>query len=311
MVYSVSTTNLIIDKNSIEKNFALLKKAGFGAVDLSFDAIFTRTGGKLKKNTFEKSKVYELDDKSFNEYIDCIKTSAEKNGIKIGQCHAPFPSYIFNAQQETNEYIISIIKRTIAAAGYLGCPYIVIHPICFPYGSVDTQEKIFNFNVEYYTQFIDELKKHNVVCCLENMWIEYKNKIMDSTCNDFQEVNRYIEVLNEKAGGEYFGFCLDTGHAVLTSANLRFAIRTLGKNLKALHLHEVDGTKDNHTMPFTLGAVDWDLIMSELKANNYSGTLNFEAFNSWLMFPEELWESAIKMLGDIAKYFTDKYFHDC
>jgi sugar phosphate isomerase/epimerase len=61
-------------------------------------------------------------------------------------------------------------------------------------------------------------------------------------------------------------------------------------------------------MPFTLGAVDWDLIMDELSANNYSGTLNFEAANSWLMFPEALWGDAVKMLGAICKYFVDKYF---
>ncbi len=308
MIYSVSTANLIIDKISAEENFPLLKEAGFGAIDLNFDTIFGKTGGNLWKNPIAKSEFYELDDKAFYEYLDGIKSAMEKNGIKIGQCHAPFPSYIFGAEQQVNDYIVRIIKRTIEAAGYLNCPYIVIHPANFPYGAENTKEEVFDFNVDFYAQFINELKKYNVVCCLENMWVQYKNKIMESTCNDYEEVNKYIEVLNGKAGGEYFAFCLDTGHAVLTSANIRFAIRTLGKNLKVVHLHEVDGIKDNHTMPFTLGAVDWDLIMSELKANGYSGTLNFEAFNSWLMFPEELWPSAIKMLGAIEKYFTDKYF---
>lgn len=308
MIYSVSTANLIIDKNTAEKNFPLLKEAGFGAIDLNFDTVFGKTGGNVWKRPVVESSFYALDDKAFYEYLDGIKSAAEKNGIKIGQCHAPFPSYVFGADDEVNDYIVKIIKRTIEAAGYLNCPYIVIHPANFPYGFNETEKEVFDFNVNYYAQYIDELKKHNVVCCLENMWVQYKNKIMGSTCNDYKEVNEYIDVLNQKAGGEYFAFCLDTGHAVLTSANIRFAIRTLGKNLKVLHMHEVDGNKDNHTMPFTLGAVDWDLIMSELKANGYSGTLNFEAANSWLMFPEDLWPDAIKMLGAIGKYFVNKYF---
>ena len=308
MIYSVSTANLIIDPKTSEANFPLLKQAGFGAIDLNFDTIFGKTGGTVWKKPMTKGSFYELDDKAFYEYLDGIKNAAEKNGIKIGQCHAPFPSYIFGGEKETNDNIVWIIKRTIQAAGYLNCPYIVVHPANFPYGDKATKEEIFEFNVDFYAQFIEELKKYNVVCCLENMWVSYKNKIMESTCNDYEEVNRYIEVLNDKAGGEWYAFCLDTGHAVLNSANIRFAIRTLGKNLKVLHLHEVDGVKDNHTMPFTLGAVDWDLIMDELSANNYSGTLNFEAANSWLMFPEALWGDAVKMLGAICKYFVDKYF---
>lgn len=308
MVYSVSTANLIVDKESAEQNFPVLKEAGFGAIDLNFDTIFGKTGGNLWKKPFVKSSFYELPDKEFYEYLDGIKAAAEKNGIKFGQCHAPFPSYKFDAEEGVNEYIVKVIKRTIAAAGYLNCPYIIIHPINYAFGSTAEKEEIFEVNVNFYAQFIDELKKYNVVCCLENMWVQYKKKIYESTCNDYDEVNRYIDVLNEKAGADCFAFCLDTGHAVITGANIRFAVKTLGKNLKALHLHEVDGICDNHTMPYTLGAVDWNDIMCALRDYGYSGTLNFEAANSWLMFPKELWSHAVKMLGAIEKYFCDKYF---
>lgn len=308
MIYSLSTTNLVTDKETAEKNFPVIKDAGFGAVDLSFDTIFVKTGGNVRKNPYIKSSFYDLPDQEFFAFLDGIKKAAEKNGVKIEQCHAPFPSYCFNVDNGVNEYIISVIKKTIAAAGYLGCPYIVIHPINFPYGDTAEKDEVFNTNVKFYAQFIDELKKYNVVACLENMWVSYNKKIFESTCNDYKEVNRYIEVLNEMAGAECFAFCLDTGHCVLTSTNIRFAIKTLGKNLKILHLHEVDGVSDNHTMPYTLGAVDWDYIMSGLRDYGYDGTLNFEAANSWLKFPQELWPHAIKMLGSIGQYFSDKYF---
>lgn len=308
MNYSVSTANLIIDKESAEQNFPLLKEAGFGAVDLNFDVIFNITGGNVKKKPYAKSTFYDLEENDFFAYLEGIKSAAEKNGIKIWQCHAPFPSYRFDAEDDVNSYIESVIKKTVAAAGYLNCPYIVIHPVNFAYGTTADREEIFNRNVEFYSRFIDDLKKHNVVACLENMWVRYKKKIFESTCNDYDEVNRYIEVLNQKAGAECFAFCLDTGHAVLTGANIRHAVKTLGKNLKILHLHEVDGIEDSHTMPFTLGAVDWDYIMCALRDYGYSGTLNFEASESWLMFPKELWPQSVKMLGAIGQYFSDKYF---
>ena len=308
MIYSVSTASLVIDKESAEKNFPILKEAGFGAIDLNFDTVFGKTGGNLWKTPFVESGFYSLPDHEFFKVLDDIKAAADKNGIKIGQCHAPFPSYIFGRDGGVNDYIVKIIKRTIVAAGRLSCPYIVIHPANFPYGSTAEKEEVFNFNVNFYAQFIDELKANNVVCCLENMWVKYNKKILESTCNDYEEVNRYIEALNNMAGKDCFAFCLDTGHAVLTSSNIRFAIKTLGKNLKALHLHEVDGVDDNHTMPFTLGAVDWKYIMNALKDYGYEGTLNFEAANSWMMFPNELWPDAIKMLGAIGKYFVNEYF---
>lgn len=308
MIYSVSTTNLILDKETAKQNFPMIKEAGFSAVDLSFDTIFSKTGGNVWRKPFAKSVFFDMPENEFFDYLDGIKKEAEKNGIKIAQCHAPFPSYCFGDDGGVNEYLVNIIKKSISAAGYLGCPYIVIHPVNFPYGGNTEKSEIFDANIKFYSQFIDELKKYNVVACLENMWVIYNKKIFVSDCNDFDEVNRYIEVLNEKAGAECFAFCLDTGHSVLTSTNIRFAIKTLGKNLKVIHLHEVDGINDRHTMPYTQGAVDWDYIMSALRDYGYKGTLNFEAANSWLMFPQELWPQALKMLGAIGKYFCDKYF---
>ena len=311
MIYSMTSSELIMNGEDARKNFPILKEAGFKAIDFSFDTIFNRTGGTAYGRNgmpWCKSELYDLPDEEFFAHFKEIKEASEQNGIAFGQCHAPFPSYVFGGGDELNEYIVYTIKRSIAVAGLLNCPYIIIHPIIAPYGSLYTKSEIFDMNIEFYSQFIDDLKKHGVVACLENMWIQHNSKIYEGTCNDYEEVNRHIDILNQKSGGEYFAFCLDTGHAVITSANIRYAVRTLGKNLKTVHLHEVDGRSDNHTMPFTLGEVDWDMIMTELKANGYEGTLNFEAMNSWRMFPKPLWPQAIKMLGSIGQYFVDTYF---
>lgn len=311
MILSSTTNALCSTPELAAQYFSIFKDAGFDAVDFSFSACFISTGGNFYRKPYTKSELFELDDKEFFEHFDKIKSEADKCGIAFGQCHAPYPSYRVGATDDLNEYIVKVIKRSIAAAGRMGCPYIVIHPITFPLDHPAEEADIFKANVKFYSQLIDDLKKANVVCCLENMWLKHKNKIMASSCNNYSEVNKYIKTLNKKAGGEYFGFCLDTGHAVLTSENIRFAIKTLGKNLKVLHLHEVDGVSDNHTIPYTLGnTVNWDDIMSALKMYGYSGTLNFEASNSWLYFPEELWPDAIRLLGAVGKYFCKKYFEE-
>ncbi|MBE6728757.1 MAG: hypothetical protein E7568_00815 [Ruminococcaceae bacterium] len=84
MVYSLSTSELIIDKDTAEKNFPKLKEAGFGAIDLGFDMIFSKTGGKLgSDSTFTKSEFYELSDEELFKYLDGIKYSAEKTVLKL------------------------------------------------------------------------------------------------------------------------------------------------------------------------------------------------------------------------------------
>ncbi len=305
MICGLSVSELAYNKETAEKNFPLIKEAGFGAIDLGFDMIFNKTGGKLGVDSFTKSEFYELSDEKFFEYLDGIKDAAEQNGLKIEQCHAPFPSCF---EGEVKEYFKKVINRTIVAARYLNCPYIVIHPRNFPFYSNMEKEDVFKANIEFYSEFIDVLKENNVVACLENMWARMKNKIFEATCNDYEEINRYIETLNGMAGAECFGFCLDTGHCILTGTNIRYAVKTLGKNLKVLHLHEVGINEDNHTVPFSLGTVDWNYIMSALKDYDYQGVLNFETVCAWRYYPEELREPVIKFLGSIGKYFCEKYF---
>lgn len=307
MIYSTSTANLITNTETAQMNFPLLKEAGFDAVDLNIDVVFNRTGGAAY-SVPKHSTLFDLPEEEVIEYFKGIKEAAEANGIKIAQTHAPFPSYRVGKEEDFNDYLTEVIRKSIAVNGYLGCPYIVIHPVVPDYGNTFTKEEIYRMNVDFYARFIPELKKHGVTACLESMWVKNKTKIYAAPCNDFEEVNRYIDELNGMAGEELFGFCLDTGHVVITSGNLREAIRTVGKNIKVLHLHDVDGVNDNHTMPY-VGITDWDMIMTELKNIGYEGTLNFEAGNAWLMFPEPLRPDAIKMLGRIGNYFAEKYFN--
>lgn len=306
MTYGLSAGELVTSKETAEENLPIIREAGFSSIDLNFDMIFNKTGGKLASDfTFSKSDFYELSDEKFFEYLDGIKEELSKNKIKVGQCHAPFPSCF---EGEVKEYFKKVINRTIIAAGHLDCPYIVIHPRNFPLLSGMEKEDVFKANIEFYSEFIDVLKENNVVACLENMWTRLKGKIIEAPCNDYDEVNRYIETLNGMAGAECFGFCLDTGHSVLTGTNIRYAVKTLGKNLKVLHLHEVDINEDSHTMPFSLGTVDWDFIMKALKDYGYDGELNFEAMCAWRRYPAELKEDVIKLMGSIGKYFCEKYF---
>ncbi|MEL6150366.1 MAG: sugar phosphate isomerase/epimerase [Chloroflexota bacterium] len=59
---------------------------------------------------------------------------------------------------------------------------------------------------------------------------------------------------------ELMGFCLDIGHANLMDGETE-DMRNYGEPLCALHLHDNDGTDDDHQPPY-FGTVDWTACFS-------------------------------------------------
>lgn len=69
-------------------------------------------------------------------------------------------------------------------------------------------------------------------------------------------------------------FCYDSGHHFGWGRGEPYLER-YGARLAALHLHDNDGTKDQHLLPFD-GAVDWPALMGRLSASGYDGALTLE-----------------------------------
>ena len=303
MLISSQTANLFKTAESAKKYAPIFREAGFSALDYNFDALFPQGSVLGGKN-------FELLDRPREEYIPYFKEIADiirENGLAVGQTHAHFSSLIAMGDKARNEYLLELLKKEIELCALMGSKYIVIHPICKGYNLDYTWDMEKADNMAMYTALIDTLKEHDVICCLENMWGVCNGKIMASACGNMIEAAEYIDSLNEIAGEERFGFCFDAGHAVLCSVDPVRALILLGDRVKALHLHDVDINKDSHTAPFR-GVVDWDGLMRTIYSINYEGTLNFEAMNCWAGLPEALYPSAIKGLGDIGKYFVEKYF---
>jgi sugar phosphate isomerase/epimerase len=72
------------------------------------------------------------------------------------------------------------------------------------------------------------------------------------------------------------GICLDTGHLNLCGGNQAEFIRKAGNRLKALHLADNEGERDQHMMPCGKGKVDFLTVFRELKKLGYDGLCNLE-----------------------------------
>ena len=84
----------------------------------------------------------------------------------------------------------------------------------------------------------------------------------------------HLDAVFEKFSSPYVGFCYDSGHENCFAQGRDFLTK-YGNKLVALHLHDNDGTCDQHLFPFS-GTVNWKHIMDQINKLNYHGPLGFE-----------------------------------
>lgn len=284
-------------KFSIEETLDILSNAGFDAMDFTF------------KN--EKYFGGEASEEECRRYYTEIKKYAEDKGISILQAHSPCPSS--TPDENETKRLFGDIARSIRNASYMGVKYIVVHgKDHIDYNSDGGAEALFEQNMEFYNALKPYCEEYGVCVALENLPQAHKFtpihehlgcfKVMKSVCATPEEFNRYLDTLNS----ECFVACLDIGHAMITSQNPVELIRKLGGRLKALHIHDNNGLRDIHTIPYYGGMADWDAIMKALSETGYNGTFNLEAGNFLQPLPKELYADGVKMMSATARYLVNK-----
>ena len=158
--------------------------------------------------------------------------------------------------------------------------------------------------VHYITKLCDYVKGTDFTFCLENLgsvpythWASNLMKLIDD------------------CGGENLGICLDVGHLHMTNirdgeeqSSTEF-IRTVGKRLKALHIHENNGKSDDHQMPFSAKtAFDWKQLIRALDENGYQGIFNLEIIGEANEVPLALRHEKLKYVRFLCEYMLSDEF---
>ncbi|MDL2317979.1 sugar phosphate isomerase/epimerase [Eubacteriales bacterium OttesenSCG-928-A19] len=215
-------------------------QAGFEAVDVNFSAVI-----------YEGDRHESILDGDFRANLDEVQAAAKRNGLVLALTHLPFYRYDME-DTATLAHNDAMMLRAIEATAYIGVKHAVIHPY-----RDESATTGLDGSITYLTPFREKAAACGVSLCVENM--------RDTSA----------ELLVEIADALESGICWDVGHANLAGLEQRQSIRTLGKRLKVLHLHDNYGTKDDHSLPF-LGTVDWRGIMDGLSDVGYEGVFNYE-----------------------------------
>jgi len=80
-----------------------------------------------------------------------------------------------------------------------------------------------------------------------------------------------------KIDSPHIGFCYDSGHHHCRNPK-EDLLPKYGSRLMALHLHDNDGTDDQHLLPFD-GTIDWTKTMQNICQTSYSGVIALEVMS--------------------------------
>lgn len=224
------------------------------------------------------------------KYFVGLRRAIESEGVSVSQAHAP---YLKSISTEPSEFFDQeFLRRQRAAvrrAAYLGAPYLVYHPyvpygvdhLTAPYDYGRFRAENFARNLEFFGALKPVLQEYGVRGAIENTvafdWVRRGSAA--TVCCTSEETLALIRALGE----ETFCACLDVGHLnLLKGESPAEYIRSLGGNLKVLHLHDNFGAQndwfgelDRHLPPF-YGCVDWEGTVRALRVSGFAGVFSFE-----------------------------------
>ncbi len=88
--------------------------------------------------------------------------------------------------------------------------------------------------------------------------------------------SRHLDCALAHVDSEKVGFCYDIGHSRAVYGREHHLLKRYADRLMALHLHDNDGSGDQHRLPFD-GDVDWESFARILPTTAYTGALTLEA----------------------------------
>jgi sugar phosphate isomerase/epimerase len=205
-------------------------------------------------------------------YLGALGEALAATGVTAVSMHAPIcESYVdgvwgraySNAAGDASRRLEAVAetRAAIAAASRLGCEIVVLHlglPVTQDVPPGDNDRAAVRRSLE---ALADASAAAGVPLALE---------VLPNDLSDPDVLLEYFEEL-ELAGA---GVCLDFGHANLRDGAPE-AAETLSGHVVTTHVHDNQGTLDNHLVPFD-GSIDWPRTLTAMRKIGYSGRFVFE-----------------------------------
>ena len=260
-------------KNTID----IFSEAGFEGIDFNADL---------------EEYYTDVHDEKF--YKD-IKKYANDKGIVFSQTHAPFGSSFTEEEKTINRF--GEIVKSMEHSSYLGADMIVIHPCKhIDYTENNNYDLMMEYNLDFYKRLIPYAENYSIKIAIENI----KGSITETT-------KGLLELINT-LNSDLLTVCYDVGHANICGQNPADMIKELGKHIGCTHIHDNDGIRDCHILPY-YGSIDWESVMKAFSETDYNGNLNYEAGMFVKNVPVELRKESAKYMAKVGKYLVERFLY--
>ena len=153
---------------------------------------------------------------------------------------------------DEGEYFVDRFKKNIFDCHNLGINMVVMHP-CTKWDPPAPNK----FGLKRFKQIVEYAESLGVKVAIEN------TKITD-----------HIDYLIENIKSDNLGICFDAGHFHCNQKD-NWNIEKYKNKVFCVHLHDNNGTADQHLLPFD-GNIDWSKVIQILKDVNYDGPITLE-----------------------------------
>ena len=171
---------------------------------------------------------------------------------------------------------VELVKNRIDFAATLGANVVIMHvypdtiaPEYAPYNAIawDQLRRSLDTLAPYATERGVRIAIENLVDfpALAAQVVE-----VQEVGDNFEKIGRLFSLYPP----EYLGICYDSGHANLGHDRMD-SLEAYKDRLLSLHLHDNDGTKDQHRLIFS-GAVDWERLAGIIAASAYRKPISME-----------------------------------
>lgn len=247
-----------------------LHRAGFRYVDL---------------NMYTDVEMAPFMQDDWKDYTKALAACAEQLGLTFVQAHSPGGNPLGSAEERAK--LIQTTRRSVEVCGMLGIPNTVSHA---GWRTGIEREQYYEENLAFYREFFDVMD-----ACGVNVLTENSTRANMGTAYYFYDGADMRDFL-EYAGNPRLGACWDTGHANVEGHQYADLMALGSKHLKAVHINDNRGEKDEHILPFC-GTMSIDEVMHGLLNCGYEGYFTLECGST--LRPSHYW------LGDRRSFSGD------
>ena len=255
----------------LEKTISLFSEVGFKRIDFNADV--------AEFHTDEYNKAY----------YENIRNYAEEKGIAFTQAHAPFGKMF-----ENNDECVKKIAKAIENVSYLGTEMIVVHPCKHLDYKTEEGKGMFDYNINFYKTIIPYAEQFGVKIAIENV-----NGTVTETAKGLLQIYEALD-------NPVFTVCFDAGHGNVIGENPAEMIREIGDKIGCTHIHDNNGSADQHTLPF-YGTTNWEEVMKAFADVDYKGDLNYEAAHFLKGVPDDLIIPGAAYMAKVGEYLIKRF----